>query len=237
MKQLRDERIISETNKILSPMYFLTVVLLILSSCIKWQFTKEIQMYILEILIMPITIGYMLVSLGIKGLLFSKVKDEYILQIKRSIIAKCYGISFGILILGEFILMFIFPEEIGIIALYLGVWMIPAMIITIYVIKKGLLIWGGKRKEKDGIKRLKKGTFIGALFFGVIMGAPFLVKHHRFNPWGFLQMAGMAVGWGMFYYWSMKLVICISEKKADQEVRKAERLDGEEYEEYKDENS
>ena len=53
MKKLKDERIINQTNKILSPMYFLTLVLLILGICIKWQFTREITMYIIEILVIP----------------------------------------------------------------------------------------------------------------------------------------------------------------------------------------
>ncbi len=237
MKKLKDERIINQTNKILSPMYFLTLVLLISGICIKWQFTKEITMYIIEILVIPITLGYMLISLGVKGLLFQKARDEHTLRMKQSVISKCYGISFFILIIGEFILMLIFPKNIDILSIYMGVWFIPAMIITVYVIKKGLLIWGGKERAKTGIKEFKKRTCIGALFFGIIMGGPHMIKDNMFNPWGFLWIVGMAVSWGVLFYFMMKLMISIREKKADQEVRKAECLDGEEYEEYKDENS
>lgn len=237
MKKLRDERIINQTNKILSPMYFLTLVLLILGACIKWQFTKEVAMYILEILVIPITLGYMLIGLGVKGILLEKARDEHILRMKQSVIAKCYGISFWILIIGEFILMLIFPENIDVLAIYVGTWFIPATIITIYVTKKGLFIWGGKERAKTGIKEFKKRTCIAALFFGIIMGAPHLIRDSRFNPWGILWIIAMAISWGILYYFMMKLMISISEKKADQEVRKAECLDGEEYEEYKDENS
>jgi len=237
MKKLKDERVIAETNKILSPMYFLTVVLLILGAGIKWQFTKEITMYLLEILIFLITLGYLLIGLSVKGILFQKARDEHILRMKQGVISKCYGISLWILITGELILMFIFPESIGILSIYFVVWFIPAIIITIYVIRKGLLIWGGIEREKNGIRELKNRTCIGALFFGIIMGGPELIKDNRFNPWGILWIIGMAVSWGILFYFMMKLTISISEKKADEEVRKAQYLEGEGHEEYKDENS
>lgn len=51
------------------------------------------------------------------------------------------------------------------------------------------------------------------------MGAPELIKNNRFNPWGFLWIIGMAIGWGILFYFMMKLMISISEKKADEKSR------------------
>jgi len=129
--------------------------------------------------------------------------------------------QFFIYIYGEFILMFGF-NKIAISTMYIAVWFIPACIITVQMLKKGLFIWGSKKVEKKATKSFKKNVIIGSLCFGIIMGGKELFSNGAFNPKGILWILGYALGWGIPFYFMMNALIKTSEKKADNELKKIE---------------
>lgn len=115
--------------------------------------------------------------------------------------------------------MFTYSEYILIYALYIPVWFIPALIMSICSIKSGLLLWGGNRRKQTGKKSLAKNTAIGALFFGVIMGFPEMFHDGQFHPAGLLWVFGMALSWGLLFYFSFCFLISQGEKKADKQAK------------------
>jgi hypothetical protein len=154
--------------------------------------------------------------------LFTRYDDEVLKEVKRSILSKCGMICYWIIIAGEFILFFAEYIKTIDVLLYLIVWMIPALVITVYSIKHGLLLWGGAKRKELGKDALAKRTFIGALFFGVIMGGPQLYSQGTFHAIGILAILGYALGWGIPFYFVFKLFVNSGEKNADKLVKEVE---------------
>ena len=98
----------------------------------------------------------------------------------------------------------------------------PNIIISYKLIKNGLLIWGTKRKEKTGLKSLKKQVVITSLLFGITMEWLSVWGNSSFQPIDLLWVLGRALPFGILYYIMMKHMINKAEKNADIEVENAE---------------
>lgn len=228
MKRIKDERIILETNKLASKLFWLLTALLILLAAGKLLLLEyAANLLLLETACLFSSTLYIIIAKAIKGTLFVKAKehslDDSLLKINQAIYTKAFMIDFSILISGEFVLMLIYSEQILIYALYIPVWFIPALIITIHSVKSGLLLWGGQKRKQKGTKALGKTTAIGALFFGIVMGFPEMFHDGQFYPSGLLWVFGMALSWGLLFYFSMRFLINQGEKKADKQVEKEEK--------------
>lgn len=223
MKKVKDERIIQETNKLASKLFWLLTALLLLLAIGKLLFLQfSPDLFILETACLIIIPLYILIAKATKGTLFIKAKDDALLNINRAIYTRAFMICFHILVFGEFVLMFLYKEDIFVYALYIPVWMIPALVMTIFSIKSGLLLWGGKSRSQKGKKSLVKSTAVGALFYGVIMGLPEMFHDGQFHPSGLLWVFGMALTWGLLFYFSFSFLISRGEKKADKQAEETE---------------
>lgn len=223
MKRVKDERIIHETNKLASKLFLLQSALLLLLAIGKFLFFEfSPNIFILEAACLIIVPLYILIIKAIKGTLFVKAKDDSLLEIDRAIYTGAFMTCFLILVFGEFILMLLYSEHILVYALYIPVWFIPALIMTICSVKSGLLLWGGNRRKQKGKKSLIKSTAIGALFFGVTMGFPEVFHDGQFHPSGLLWVFGMAFSWGLIFYFLFSFFISQGEKEADKQVKKEE---------------
>lgn len=217
-KQILDERIEKESNCMSAKMYYLMNVLMVISIAVKLYYKVPLYVYAIELISLTVSVIYC-VAFEIKyGILFLKNKDEELLSIHHKILSKGMMINYWIIIIGEFLFIFFARKYMKWVGLYFVIWGIPALIILYFSIKNGWLIWGTKKKEKDGIKELKKRTAIGALFFGVIMGFPMLFKDGGFHPEGILWILGMAAGWGIPFYLIFAGIMKLSEKSADKNV-------------------
>lgn len=224
MKKIKDERIIRETNRLASKLFWLLTSLLLLlaiSKLLFWEFTPS--MLFLEAACLLFSLLYIIILKAIKGTLFVKTKDDSLLDINRAIYSGAFMIDFFILIVGELFLMFLYDEQVLLYALYIPVWFIPALILTICAIRQGLLLWGGTERKQKGTRSLGKSTAVGALFFGAIMGFPEMFHDGQFHPSGLLWVFGMALSWGLLFYFPMRFLINQGEKKADKQVEKEER--------------
>ena len=218
-KKVVDERIEKESNKFAAKMYYLITALTVISLTVKLACKLPLYVYTLEIIALVASVVYFLVSEVRNGILFVKNKDEELLNIHYGILAKAEMIIFYIIIIGEFFYLFIAGKYFFWVLSDFVIWMIPALIQTIVIIKNGWLIWGSKQKEVKGKKDFKKRVVIGSLFYGIMVGFPTLYSSDGvFQPEGILRILGLAVAWGIPFYFIMVALMKISEKKADKKL-------------------
>ena len=237
--QIKDERIEKETNKLMTPMFYLVSIELLACFVLKLVLQEPWYNFILEILCLVPAWGYALVKRSQSGILVLKEKDDALLSIRDAIHSKAFMISFWVIIIGEVIYMFAmtdyfsrygiiqpdevsWPRELTWLLVYLVVWFIPAIIVTVNTLKKGWLIWGSKKREATGKKEFGKRVIVGSLFFGLIMGLPELIENGIFYAKGWLMIFGMAAMWGILFYFAMLGLIKLSEKNADKAVKEKE---------------
>ena len=242
--QVKDERIEKETNKLMTPMFYLFSAGLFGCLVLKLVLREPWYNFLLEILCLVPAWGYALAARAQKGILVIKEKDDTLLSIRDAIHSKAFMISFWVIITGELFYMFavtdwfkanamehageeIWTRELTWMVVYLAVWFVPAIIITVFSLKKGWLIWGSKKRENVGKKVFAKRVVVGSLFYGLIMGLPELIKHGIFYVKGWLMILGMAAFWGILFYFGMMAFIKFSEKKADKAVKEQEGADEE----------
>jgi|BioPla2DNA2_1021312.scaffolds.fasta_scaffold30799_2 hypothetical protein len=226
LKRFYDERINKELEKLNASLYFLIILLSVLLMLIKYFFiTKNIYFFLLEIISIVASLGYIIVRSIIGSIPLFKSDDNVIKELQRRFRAHGMAISFFTYIIGEFLLMAFFPEYTSITVLYFPVWMIPAIIITIYTVKKGLLILGSKKREKMALSKLRKNTFLGSLFFGIFCGWDYLWENGSFQAVGILWCLGLAIGWGIPFYFIMKYLLIKSEKNADKILTSSKETD------------
>lgn len=218
-KQPVDERIQKESNKLSAKMYYLltalTLMLLVVKVCSKVPF----QVYLLEIITLLIGTIYLAAMEMKNGILFVKERDEVLTTLHEANLANAMNIEFMVLVFGELLFMFLLEEYFLWLPAYFLVWLPPALIITIASIKNGWIIWGTKKREKEGRKDFKKRVAIGSLFYGVIVGGPMLFKDGVFYPAGILWILGLAAFWGILFYLLMSGMMKVAEKRADQKLK------------------
>lgn len=230
--QIKDERIEKETNKIMPAMFWLFSAGLLASLIVKLVLGEPWYNFILEILCLVPAVGYALVRRISNGVLFLKEKDEALIAIRNEIMAKAFNIAFHIQISGELVYMFFvigvlnagdveWSREMTWIALYLLIWFLPSLIVTVLTLKKGWMVWGSKKREVTGKKDFAKQTAIGALFFGIMMGVVEILENGFSEKVIIIVLACGAV-WGILFYFVMLAIIKISEKNADKAVKKQE---------------
>ncbi|MCC5424158.1 DUF6773 family protein [Clostridium botulinum] len=227
-KKLKDERIVKEANKVIAPMYVLILVLTCIGAIIKYIFfNQEISNYILELVATIGAMGYLIFISIINHIPIFSSEDQCIRELQNKYRTYSFNICFWVYVFGEFILLLIQGEEFyKIVGFYFLIWFIPSIIITRKLIKKGLFVWGSKKREKNGMKSFRKHCILGSLFYGIFMKWDSVWKDGTFNPKGILYILGMAVFWGMPFYFIMKLLISNSEKNSDKELEEAEKYDG-----------
>ena len=237
--QVKDERIEKETNKLMTPMFYLLSAGLLACLILKLVLGEPWYNFVLEIACLVPAWGYALVKRAQSGILVMKEKDEVLLSVRDAIHTKAFMISFWVIILGEMLYMFgvtdyfsrygiMEPDaegwtrEMTWMVVYIAVWLLPALIVTVNTLKKGCMIWGSKKQETVGKKAFAKRVIVGALFFGLIMGVPELIANGFFYVKGWLMIFGMAAMWGILFYFGMLGLIKLSEKKADKLVQEKE---------------
>lgn len=242
--QVKDERIEKESNQLAAPMFYLFSAELLACLIVKLVLGEPWYNFVLELACLAPAWSYVLVKRAQNGILVLKEKDDALLTIRNAILSKAFMISFFVIILGELFYMFavtdyfspdgvvnsaeeIWTREMTWMLVYLAVWFVPALIFTIFTLKKGWLIWGSKKRETVGKKAFGKRVVIGSLFYGLIMGLPELIKHGIFYAKGWLMILGLSVFWGVLFYFAMLGMIKYSEKKADKAVKEQEGADEE----------
>lgn len=221
-KQVPDERILKETNRLGAKMYVAMSILSLLFLIVKLVYRLPWFMFVVEAAALLICELYVVIREKKMGILFLKDKDDALKSLQEEIWVKAGSIMMDIVLTGALILLFMAEEYLNWIVLYCVIWFIPALVYTILVIKRGLFIWGSKKRETEGKKSFKGRAVIGSAFFGLITGFPMLFEDGTFQLTGILWIIGMGATWGILFYFAMVGMMKLSEKKADKDLNEME---------------
>lgn len=221
-KQVVDERIQKESNRLNAKMFYLLTALVFGLLIVKLCAKAPLPVYLLEVITLVAGGIYFVAAEVKKGIFLVKDKDEVIKTLHEQNLSKAMYLEFSILVFGELVYLFLMIEYFYWLPAYFLVWLPPALIITIASIKNGWLIWGSKKREKEGKKDFKKRVVIGSIFYGVIVGWPFVFEDGVFKPEGILRILALAAMWGFLFYFIFIGMMKVAEKKADRKLLKEE---------------
>lgn len=225
MKKIVDERITRESNKLTATAFWMMLVLQAAVLAAKLTMGAPLQVCILDIAVLAAGFIGLIVLRTVKGLWGAK--DDALREIEQAGLTKVFMVMFWMVILGEFLLVFLDSANMWWYVPFFIVWGIPALYVTIQSIRKGLMLWGSKKAESNGKSRLALKTAVGALFFGIVMGGPSCFADGAFVPAGLLKVLGMGASWGLLFYLMMLGMLKLGEKKADKAVTAAEEANEE----------
>lgn len=219
-KKMVDERIHKASNALLAKFYWVMLALQAVVLAVKLCLEPEVVYWVLDGIIILAGLGVMAVMRSIKGLWGRK--DEALKEMDDSVLSTSFGTMLWVTLIGSEIMIFGDAEN----ALWYGATILPLLICcaiyTVLVVKRGLILWGGKQNEGDTKKRLRKSTALGALVYGAIMAAPDCFRYGEFRVEGLIKLVLMAAVWGLLFYGLMVLVINRGEKAADKAVEEVE---------------
>ncbi len=219
-----DERIQRESNQLYAKMFYVMMLLNLISLLVKIACKVPLYLYVLEL--MCLVVGTLIVVIGEqrKGILFVKEKDEVLQTLHEETLTKAFSVNSWIIIMGEFLLMLALlafaKEHFFWVLSYFFIWLPPSLIVTIVSMKRGWLIWGTKKREVTGKKEFTKRVIIGSAFFGLFMAFPSIFRGGTFHPSGLLLALGMGASWGIMFYIMFIGIMKIAEKNADKNVEK-----------------
>lgn len=230
-KRKPDERIEKETNRYAGKLFYPVCGLLLVSLVVKCWFDLPHYVYALEIIGLTAGIVCFLFQELRNGILFVKKKDDALAELHNKALTKAMMVQFWIMTIGECIPMYLMAyiepmqQYFWWYCSYMLVLLPVSLIITVLSLKKGWLVWGGKKQEKVGKKNFAVRVMVGALLYGVLMEAFDGFKHvyhdGAFHAEGFGRIFGMAALWGVLFYFAMLGIIKISEKQADKHLKEA----------------
>lgn len=223
MYKNKDERILNEYNKIASKMFWVITLLLFILMTYKIFTGKGIELYVIELLCFSISIPYVLITKLVRKILFVKNPDKYLKSISNGIYTSGFMIDVWIILIGGFILITIDDGHTNLYSLYILVFIIPSLILTIYSIKNGWLIWGGSKRKSKGKLALKKKVILVALFYGITMHATELFKEGNFHSIVLVRILVRSLGWGIPFYFMFSLMVDKGEKNADNQLEIEEK--------------
>lgn len=216
--KFKDERIEKKANEIYAKLYILILALTVVGAIFKWFFlTQNIIDYMLEIIALVGSIGYLLIKTSIAKIPLFESPDDCIKEIQNSYRKTCFTICFQTYILGELIIIFILNKS-TIACVYIIYWSIPSLIYTFVAIRQGLVVWGSRKLKVKRIKSFKIHTVIGSFMFGIVTEWKSLFYNNQFNPKGMLFVFIAATAWGIPFYFIMKYIVNKSEKIADKQL-------------------
>lgn len=235
-KGKQDERIVKESNRLAGKMFYLMSVLLLISLVVKCTLELPFYVYALEIIILAAGVVCFLLQEIRMGILFVKKKDEVLSELHSKATTTALMTEFWILVMGEGILVILctYISELEPyfwwFASYLLILFPVSLIVLIFSIKKGWFVRVESREEKSDKKSEKKHVIArlsaSALMYGILMEVFFGFGHVYYNgafhAEGLLWIFGMAAAWGVMFYFGSRVMIKISEKKADQRLKEAE---------------
>jgi len=220
-KKIVDERVQKESNAVLARLYWAAMALQVVVLVVKLCLGVELIQCALDGIIILFGLGVMAVLRALRGLWARK--DEVLRELDNSVLSTSFGTMLWVALLGSLLLMFGNGEEN---ALWYGLTMLPVLIAsgiyTVIAIKRGLLLWGGERNKGSAKPRLRKATTLGALFFGIVMGAPDCFIDGVFQVKGLVKILLMAAMWGLMFYGMMVLAINRGEKSANKALEEVE---------------
>ncbi len=218
-----DERLIGLSRQLTARFYPWVFVAIILGGVAKFLFiSREVNMYYLE-LISLLSAVYLLVHYARNKVVFSEKSDECMVQLRQRYFSRAFMFCFWVYVLGN--IYYLILRDTAVQLVNLLVWFIPCLILTLFLVKKGLLLVASGRSlasrvGKDRFRELKKRAIVFSILMTCFMvwGMPYcLGVPFKWNWYAYFMMA-LGVVCGIGWYYLMKFFIIQAEKRAEQEL-------------------
>lgn len=230
-KRKLDERIEKESNQLIGKMFYAVCGLLLVSIAVKCYFDLPFYVYALEIISLFAGIACFVVREMKDGILFIVNRDAILKELHKEAQTKALLVQFWVMTMGQVIPMLLehYVESIQQyfwwFASYMMILFPLSLIITVAMLKKGWLVWGSKKQEESGRKKLAVRAVFAGLFYGVMMevadGFENLYHDGAFHMEGVLWIVGLGAFFGVSVYFAMLGFIKISEKNANKRLKEA----------------
>lgn len=230
-KRKPDERIEKESNQLIGKMFYGVCGLLVASIAVKCYFDVPFYVYALEIISLFAGIACFVVREMKDGILFIVNRDAILKELHREAQTKALMVQFWVMTMGQAIPVVLqayvesLQQYIWWFFSYLIILFPFSLIITVAMLKKGWLVWGSKKLEKEGRKKMAVRAVFAGLFYGVMMevadGCENLYHDGAFHIEGVLWIVGLGVYFGVVVYFAMLGFIKISEKNANKRLKEA----------------
>ncbi len=216
-----DERLVKLSHQLLARWYPLMLAMIILGGVVKFLFiSREVNIYYLE-LVSLLSVVYLLVHYVRNRAVFTEKSDECMVQLRQTYLSRAFMFCFWVYVLGN--LYYLFLHDTAVQLVNLLVCFIPCSILTLLLVKKGLLLMSPDRKlvarsGKDRFRELKKRAVVFSVVMTCFMlwGMPYCLGVPF--EWGWNAYCRMALGvvCGIGWYYGMKFSILQAEKRAEQ---------------------
>ncbi len=230
-KRKPDERIEKESNQLIGKMFYVVCGLLVASIAVKCYFDLPFYVYALEIISLFAGIAFFVVREMKDGILFIVNRDAILKELHKEAQTKALLVQFWVMTMGQAIPMLLqgyvesLQQYIWWFFSYLMILFPFSLIITVAMLKKGWLVWGNKKLEKEGKKKLAVRMVFAGLFYGVMMevadGFENLYHDGAFHMEGVLWIVGLGAFFGVSVYFAMLGFFKISEKNANKRLKEA----------------
>ncbi len=225
-KPMVDERIHKETNRFFAKLFYLQTLLAIGGMVIQIVNKVPLRVVCLQIVCLVVGMGFALIQLITKGVFGLKAKDEALTSIREGILALAYSLEFFILMLGDCVFIFFEKEYSSWNVLYCFEWMIPAWIYVVIGIKRSWIQWGGKNRQVNGKKLMKKlwiPTIVGAVLVIFLIELPEWLADGVFSGNEIFAVLVTVIGIPMGSYFLMNKIVDTGEKRADKMLEELEK--------------
>ncbi|MBQ7942924.1 MAG: hypothetical protein IJ326_02545 [Lachnospiraceae bacterium] len=225
-KPMVDERIQKETNRFFAKLFFFQTLFVIGGMVMQIVNPVPLRVFCLQIICLVVGIGFALIQLITKGVFWLKAKDDALISIREEILAVAYSLEFIILLLGDCVFIFFEKEYSSWNVLYCFEWMIPAWIYVVIGIKHSWIQWGGKARQINGKKLLKKlwiPAMVAAVFMIILLELPDWLEDKVFSGNEIFAVSVIVIGIPMGSYFLMKKIVDAGEKRANKMLEELEK--------------
>lgn len=224
-KPMVDERIQKETNRFFAKLFYVQTLFVISGMVMQIANQVPLRVFCLQIISLVMGIGFAWIQMITKGVFWLKTKDEALISIREGILAVAYSLEFIVLLFGDFIFLFLEKEYSSWNALYCLEWMIPALIYTIIATKRSWIQWGGKARQINGKKLMKKlwiPAMVAAVFIIILSELPEWLEDGIFAGNEIFAVLIIVIGIPVGSYFLMNRIIDTGEKRANKMLEELE---------------
>jgi hypothetical protein len=232
--KINDERIQKNLEKNAASMYPILLILTTIVLIVKIVLKLHPLLYLFEIIAIISSISYYAISIVWKNVLFVKINDEAIINIRNIAKGNSYIFHSFIVFIGQMIfcllINYFYPgipeEQMGFaylsVLIYIFICGLPLSVAGYKMRKKEpLVIWNSEESKTRVLKNFKRALIVQTIFTGIIHIAIYL-----FTPTtiiGTIALYGLMQFLWLFLYFEIRRNLLRDEKKANELLESIEK--------------
>lgn len=219
-----DERVDKASDRLVGDSYFLFLAMALLVTAIQLFFERSLIAYLPAMVGGAGSLIFLLARYASQGMLFNRQTDERIAATKSQIKTQCAIWCLWVYVIGGVVLLLLEASPMVLLGT-LATWFLPALVITVRIIRRGLFATGSRAKTNTALGALAKRTLVGALCFGTFTTFLSPNRGDLFSLSFLRQVLLSGALWGIFFFAAFAGLLKISDKIADKRLRQ-EAADG-----------